>query len=65
MDQILSITITVLECVHGFMGYIMDSYHFHGFRSDPGLRNTFGIEIVYHFDLRECTLPSDVAVTLT
>ena len=27
-----------------FMGYIMESYHFYGFKSDSTLRNTFGID---------------------
>ena len=53
VDQTLRI-IMVLERVHEFVtvGYIMDSYHFYGFRSDSGLRNTCGIEKAYYFDLQ-------------
>ena len=50
------------------MGYTIDSYRFYGFRSDSRLRNTFGIEKAYYFELRECTSYFDVAtyeVTLT
>ena len=42
-----TLCMTVLECVNQFMGYIMDSCPFYGFRSDSGLRNTFGIEKNY------------------
>ena len=42
------------------MGYIPDYYHSYGFVSDSVSRNTFGIEKAYYFELRKCTLSSDV-----
>ena len=39
---------------------IADYYHLNGFVSDSVSRNTFGIEKAYYFELRKCTLSSDV-----
>ena len=47
---------------------IMIVFHLHGFISDFVSRNTFGIEKAFCFELRNCTLSSDMAtneVTLT
>ena len=42
------------------MGYIVDLYHLNGFISDSVSINTFGIEKAYYFELRKCTLYSDM-----
>ena len=68
-DEIrFTLSTTVLECMAEFMGYIVDQFRLHGFISDSVSRNTFGIEKAYCFELRNCTLSSDMAtyeVTLT
>ena len=61
MDEIrCTLSTTVLGCVDEFMGYIPDYYHLNGFVSDSVSRNTFGIEKAYYYELRKCTLSSDV-----
>ena len=38
-----------------------DYFRFNGFTSGSTLRNTFGIEKVYYFDVGNCTFSSDAA----